>query len=86
MRAIGQKTDYQAAPNRDMRNVSYISAQVAECLEGQRAASHALHDLGATLPHPDLLHDRLQAVLLAGNPERVRAFMRVIQKRLESAR
>ena len=56
---------------------------VRQNIEGQTAANHAIHDLGATIPSPDLLHERLQAVLVTGDAERLRAFMRTLQKRME---
>lgn len=60
-----------------------VAGVVAQNIAGQTAASHALYDLATTIAAPDLLHDRLQAVLVTGEPERLRAFVRVLQKRLE---
>ena len=63
-----------------------MSAAVADLVRqniaGQTAASHTLFDLKG-IPDQDLLHARLQAVLLSGEPERLRAFCRTVQKRLE---
>jgi hypothetical protein len=59
-----------------------VADLVRQNIAGQTAASHALHDLQG-IPDPDLLHARLQAVLLTGEAERLRAFMRTVQKRLE---
>jgi len=59
-----------------------VADLVRQNIAGQTAASHALHDLRG-IADPDLLHTRLQAVLLTGEPERLRAWVRVIQKRLE---
>lgn len=65
------------------RNSRVIADQAADNIAGQLAANKALADLRNSIPDPDLLHDRLQAVILAGGVERLRAFMRVLQKRLE---
>lgn len=52
-------------------------------IEGQQAAASVLRDLQSTCPHPDLLRDRLLAILLMQEPERLRAWCREVQKRLE---
>jgi hypothetical protein len=62
-----------------------LADMVGQNLKGQQAAQHALHDLIHSTPSPDLLHERLQAVLVTGEAERLRSFMRVLQKRLEAA-
>jgi hypothetical protein len=61
-----------------------IARAVLQTCEGQTAASHLLYDLAHTIAHPDALHDQLQAVLVTGEPERLRGWARTIQKRLES--
>jgi len=63
-----------------------MSAAVADLVRqniaGQTDASHALRDLHG-IADQDLLHARLQLVLLTAEPERLRAFCRAVQKRLE---
>lgn len=76
----------KTAAARHSGNAQFVADQVMQNLEGQRSASQLIHDLLSTLPDPDLLHARLQAVQLTGEPERLRAFCRTLQKRLESAR
>lgn len=56
----------------------------SQCIAGQQAAQRAISDLTCTTPPPDLLNERLQAVLMTDEPERLRAFMRTVQKRLEA--
>lgn len=74
------------AAERHARNTRFVVDQVMQTLEGQRSSHRVLHDLLAGIPDPDLLHAHLQAVLLTGEPERLRAFCRTLQKRLESVR
>ena len=52
-------------------------------LAGHQAAQDALDQIARGCVAPDLLHARLQAILAAGEPERLRAFCRTLQKRLE---
>lgn len=59
-----------------------IADMVSQNIAGQTAANRALHDLQG-IPDKDLLHVRIQAVLATSEPERLRAFCRTIQKRLE---
>lgn len=61
-----------------------IADAVGQNLNGQLAGNHLLQDLKG-IPDQDLLHARLQAVLLTEEPERLRAFCRTLQKRLEQA-
>lgn len=65
-------------------------ARVAELadqsIKGQLAADRALADLAKGHASPDLLHGHLQALQATGQPERVRGFLRVVQKRLERCR
>ena len=63
-----------------MSSASYLASQT---IDGHQAAESALRDLGATIPAPDLLYERLQAVLLSREPEKLRAWCRAVQKRLE---
>lgn len=72
-----------AAADLNARNSRVIADQVADNIAGQTAANKALFDIRSGRADPDLLHDRLQAVIVAGGAERIRAFMRVLQKRLE---
>lgn len=60
-----------------------IADLVRQNIAGQTAASHALHDLRDSIPDQDLLHSRLLAVIATDEHERLRAFMRTLQKRLE---
>jgi hypothetical protein len=76
----------QADADRKASNRHAIAHDVLQVVEGQTAASHLLYDLAHTTPHPDALHDALQAVLIRREPERLRGFCRALQKRLESAR
>lgn len=54
-----------------------------QAIAGQTAANRARHDIAAGLAEPDLLHARLQAVIATGEPERLRAFGRTVQKWIE---
>ena len=63
-----------------MSSASYVASQT---IDGHQAAENALRDLGATIASPDLLHERLQAILLTREPEKLRAWCRAVQKRLE---
>lgn len=60
-----------------------IADLVRQNIAGQTAASHALHDLRTSIPDQDLLHTRLLAVIATDEHERLRAFVRTIQKQLE---
>ncbi len=59
---------------------------VNQAVAGHDAATRAVHDLHSTIPDQDLLHARLMAVLATAEPERLRAFCRYVQKRLETLR
>lgn len=62
---------------------AFYAEAVRQAVAGMNAANFALDDL-RNMPAPDLLLERLQAVLVTGEPERLRAFMRTLQKRLEA--
>ena len=64
---------------------STLGDLVGQNLAGQLAANRAIDELGGVADH-DLLLSRLQAVLVTGEAERLRAFMRTLQKRIEAAR
>ena len=59
-----------------------IAAIVAHSLAGQHQANRVIYRVRTTNPDPDALHAELQAVLATNEPERLRAFCRVLQKRL----
>lgn len=63
----------------------YAEAARQAC-EGQLAAQRALYAIQQGTADPDALHAALAAVHLSGEPERVRAFVRTIQKTIEGAR
>lgn len=64
-----------------------MSARVADlayqAIGGQHAANAVHHEVAAGIADPDLLHARLLAVLATGEPERLRAFCRTLQKWIE---
>ena len=60
-----------------------IADVVTQALAGHNADSNGLHALASTVRCQNLLHARIMAVL-ASEPERLRAFCRYLQKRLES--
>ena len=60
-----------------------VTDLVAQNCAGQADARRVLHDIRHTIPSPDLLHERLQSVLLTAEKERLRAFCRRLQKALE---
>ena len=61
-----------------------IADQARQNIDGQNAANQALFDISHAFPDPDMLHERLKTVVAAGEPERLRAFCRTLQKRLEA--
>lgn len=62
----------------------YCNHAVMETLRGHSAALEAIQDARSGTADPDLFHARLQAVILAGSHERLRGFLRTIQKAVES--
>lgn len=64
-------------------NAVHLADLAHQAVAGQTAANRARHDIAGGLPDPDLLHARLLAVLATGEPERLRAFCRTLQKWLE---
>jgi hypothetical protein len=63
---------------------SGIADLVGQSVAGQLAAQHAIADSRTGTAPPDLLLERLQAVLVTGERERLRSFVRVLQKALEA--
>jgi len=64
---------------------AHLADLAQQAIAGQTAANRARHDIAAGHADPDLLHDRVRAVLATGEPERLRAFCRTLQKWIEGA-
>jgi len=62
----------------------YCNQGVMETLRGHSAALEAIQDARSGTASPDLLHARVQAVILSDSPERLRGFLRTIQKAVEA--
>jgi hypothetical protein len=62
---------------------SGLADAVGQALAGQLAAQHAIAEVRSGTALPDALLARLDAVLVTGDRDRLRAFMRELQKRLE---
>ena len=60
-----------------------LADMVMSALSGCQAAQHVLFDIRQGIAHPDALHAALQAELAQADSERLRGFMRELQKRLE---
>jgi hypothetical protein len=56
---------------------------VQQALAGHQAARQALADVRSGVSHPDALLARLDEILVSGSRERLRAFVRELQKILE---
>ena len=61
-----------------------LADMVMSALSGCQAAQHVLFDIRRGIAHPDALHAALQAELAQADSERLRGFMRELQKRLEA--
>ncbi|MBX3601072.1 MAG: hypothetical protein KF863_10635 [Rubrivivax sp.] len=62
-----------------------VADAVRSALDGCLAAQRLVHELRGGAALPDALHDTLQAQMLLGDPVRVRAWCRELQKQLERA-
>lgn len=60
-----------------------VADAVRAALDGCLAAQRLVHELKGGTALPDQLHDELRALLLLGDPARVRAFCRELQKTVE---
>lgn len=59
---------------------------VMEVLKGHSAALDVIEDARRGCADPDLFYARLRATVLIGTEERLRGFMRTLQKTIEAQR
>ena len=64
---------------------SSLACTVMSAVRGCQAAQQVLFDIRQGIAHPDALHAALQDELAQADGERLRGFMRELQKRLEVA-
>lgn len=62
------------------------TSTVMEVLKGHSAALDVVEDARRGCADPDLFYARLRATVLVGTEERLRGFMRTLQKTIEAGR
>lgn len=67
-------------------NMQAIDSAVVETIKGHDAALSAMEDCRSSCADPDLLYARLRATILIGTEDRLRGFMRTLQKTIEARR